>query len=259
MKSEFFLRYRKSIIKGLPKYAELREILRTAIDDGYWEKGEKLPPEVKIAELTPFSLGTVQKALKELVAEGVVERRQGHGSFVTDKQIKMADPWHFRFSSDLFGDYMEVYPMLKTKKRVVKHTDWARLLNPDDGSLVQIDRIISIGNKFTIYSKFFLSGNKFEDILRKSDKELTSMNLKSILHQEYNVRFSNILQTFKIISFSEAVCRLLGVEKGTEGLLMELLANSKQKTPIYYQKVYIPPNDFKLTIADASKIPEKWR
>jgi GntR family transcriptional regulator len=259
MVSNFFIKYRKEQLKGLPKYVELREVLRRAILDGYWEIGEKLPPEKKIADVTPFSLGTVQKALKDLVSEGVVERKQGHGSFVSIKKIQMVDPWHFRFSSTLFKDFLKVYPKLISKEKVSESTSWAKELNPIDGSLIKIDRIISINNEFKIYSKFYLSASKYKGILSKSDKELTSKNFKTILHQEYNVSFSKVSNAIQIISLPDNICRQIDVEEGTVGILMEILASSKQKKLIYYQKVYIPPNKFKLNIADPSNIPDIWR
>jgi len=259
MKSNFFEKYQNSIPKGLPKYAELREVIRSAVLDGYWKNGEKLPNERKIADITPFSLGTVQKAFKDLVAEGIVDRRQGHGSFVSDNEAKMADPWHFRFSKNLFQNYMEVYPKIRKKEKVSKKNSWAKLLNSDDGCLIQIDRIIAIKDKFMIYSEFFLSAKKYKSFLKKSDKELTSVNFKTILHQEYNVSFKNISQAVQMIKFSKVICEELNLEKGTVGLLMEIIAYSTQKNPVYYQKIYIPPNDFKLITTDSLNVPETWR
>ena len=261
MKSEFFSKYKKDQLRGLPKYVELREVLRNAILDGYWKSGEQLPPEKMIAESTPFSLGTVQKALRGLVEERIVERKQGHGSFVSDKLVKMLDPWHFRFSDSLSGDFLKVFPTVVSKKKVAPDTQWARAINPEDGSLIQIDRIIRImneSNEFRIYSKFYLSAIRFESFPTKSDKELNSTNFKTILYQEYHVSFSNISTALQMVSLPEEVCGQIEVIKGTVGLLMEVLAMSKQNSLIYYQEVYIPPNKFKLHIASPYDIPECW-
>ncbi len=258
MKSEFFQKYRGDQLRGLPKYVELREVLRNAILDEYWKAGEQLPPEKMIAELTPFSLGTVQKAFRDLVEEGIVERRQGHGSFVSDKRAKMQDPWHFRFSDGLSGNFMAVFPELVSKKKVRPDTPWAKELSPSDGHLIQIDRIIGIMDEFRIYSKFYLPAGKFEGFLYKSDEELNSTNFKTILHREYNVAFSNISTALQMVSLPGDICRQIKVKKGTAGLRMEIIAMSKQNGWIYFQEVYIPPNRFKLHIASPSDIPESW-
>ena len=82
---------------GLPKYAQLRDTLLAAIEHGYWKAGAKLPTEQALARHTPFSLGTVQRALRALVAEGIVVRLQGSGTYVADgrngmKVIQLTSP-----------------------------------------------------------------------------------------------------------------------------------------------------------------------
>jgi DNA-binding GntR family transcriptional regulator len=76
----FFQRFRWPIEPGVPKYAQLRRAIISAIDQGYWRPGAKLPTELELTKLTPFSLGTVQRTLRALTDEGIIERRQGHGS-----------------------------------------------------------------------------------------------------------------------------------------------------------------------------------
>ena len=259
MKTEFYLKYKTSVPKGLPKYAELREIIRSAIMDEYWKNGEKIPNERKISDITPFSLGTVQKAFRDLVSEGVVERRQGHGSFVSLNKTQMTDPWHFRFSEGLNKEPLKVYPNVRFKKKVIRQNTWAKLLEPTEGRLIQIDRTVAIEDRFKIYSKFYLSEKKFERLIEKSNKELESENIKTILHHEFNVHFSNISQTFQCVTFPDQICEPLEVESGTTGMLMEIFAYSNQKRTIYYQKVYIPPNDLKLIVTDSVKVPDLWR
>ena len=50
-----------------PKYARLSDAIEQAIERGEWKPGEKLPKESALAEVTPFSLGTVQRAYRQLV------------------------------------------------------------------------------------------------------------------------------------------------------------------------------------------------
>ena len=64
-----------------PKYARLSEAIEQAIERGEWKPGEKLPTESALAEVTPFSLGTVRRAYRQFVDFGTVEGRQGAGSF----------------------------------------------------------------------------------------------------------------------------------------------------------------------------------
>jgi len=50
--------------------------------DGDWRPGEAIPSESKLAERFQVSIGTVRKAIDELVAEKILLRQQGRGTFV---------------------------------------------------------------------------------------------------------------------------------------------------------------------------------
>lgn len=259
MDNNFFSKYGKAFIEGLPKYAQLRESLRAAMEDGYWKPGEKLPPETVIAEITPFSLGTVQKALKGLVDEGIVERRHGSGTFVSTDKSQMYDIWHFRFSDGDEKCCLPVYPKLCAKNIISSRASWASLINPDSDQIIQIDRIIGIGDQISIYSKFFLSAKKFKGFLSKSPEELESINFKTIIRNEYNIpiRFLNhTMQTIK--QFPREIAKAIHVPRNTGGMLLKMVAFSVQKKPVYYQEIYIPPNDLRLHISDSAFISARW-
>lgn len=257
--NNFFSKYGKAFIEGLPKYAQLRESLRTAIEEGYWRPGEKLPPETVIAETTPFSLGTVQKALKALVDEGIVERRHGSGTFVSAGKSQMYNVWHFRFSDRDEKCCLPVYPKVVAKKVISSRAPWASLINPDSDQIIQIDRIIRIGDQFSIYSKFFLSAKKFKGFLSKSPEDLKSVNFKTIIRNEYNVPIRFLNHTIHMIQqFPREITKAIHVPRNTGGMLLKLVAFSVRKKPVYYQEIYIPPNDLRLHISDSAFIPECW-
>ena len=65
-----------------PRYQQLRRHIAAAIGAGELTPGEHLPPERDLAERAGVSRVTVRKAVAQLVAEGLVEQRQGAGSFV---------------------------------------------------------------------------------------------------------------------------------------------------------------------------------
>jgi GntR family transcriptional regulator len=66
-----------------PRYRILAEALREAIVAGEYPPGGQLPTEAELAKRFGMSRGTVVKAIDTLVAEGIVLKRQGAGSFVS--------------------------------------------------------------------------------------------------------------------------------------------------------------------------------
>ena len=72
------------MIKGLLKSKELEDTLRTEIRK-FLKPGDFLLPETKIAEQYNVGRITVRKAVENLVKEGLLQRIQGKGTFVSDK------------------------------------------------------------------------------------------------------------------------------------------------------------------------------
>jgi len=66
-----------------PLYQQVANLLATRVDEGYWRAGDMLPSEFDLADELRVSQGTVRKAIGTLEQRGIVERRQGRGTFVT--------------------------------------------------------------------------------------------------------------------------------------------------------------------------------
>lgn len=58
------------------------EQIRQRIDDGTWLLGQRLPPEPELAEIIGISRNTVREAVRVLTFSGVLEVRQGNGTYV---------------------------------------------------------------------------------------------------------------------------------------------------------------------------------
>ncbi len=68
--------------KQVPAYQQIKQYILHAIHSGQWKTGMAIPTEMSLAEQFDVSRMTVNRALKELSEEKVLERRQGSGTFV---------------------------------------------------------------------------------------------------------------------------------------------------------------------------------
>jgi GntR family transcriptional regulator len=71
-----------------PAYLQLKEKLLTAIDRGELPAGTALPSERELADQVGLSRMTVRRAFEELVADQLVEQRQGSGTYVLPKRLE---------------------------------------------------------------------------------------------------------------------------------------------------------------------------
>jgi GntR family transcriptional regulator len=73
---------------SLPLYQQLQRALREAIENGVIAPEDALPPERDLAEMLGVSRITVRKAIDELAEEGLLVRKQGSGTFVSNRVEK---------------------------------------------------------------------------------------------------------------------------------------------------------------------------
>ena len=71
-----------------PLYQQLQRALRDAIENRVIGPDDALPPERDLAEMLNVSRITVRKAIDELVEDGLLIRKQGSGTFVSNRVEK---------------------------------------------------------------------------------------------------------------------------------------------------------------------------
>jgi len=71
-----------------PLYQQLQRSLREAIENRVIAPDDALPPERDLADMLSVSRITVRKAIDELVEEGLLVRKQGSGTFVSNRVEK---------------------------------------------------------------------------------------------------------------------------------------------------------------------------
>lgn len=71
-----------------PRYMRLQKLIRQAVDNRRLSPGSALPSERDLCEEYGLSRVTIRKAIDGLVEEGLLERRQGAGTFVSESVQK---------------------------------------------------------------------------------------------------------------------------------------------------------------------------
>lgn len=68
--------------------------IETALLDGSWPAGTRLPAERVLAEQYGVARNTIREATQRLVASGLLQSRRGAGVYVTDQlRVGIASPW----------------------------------------------------------------------------------------------------------------------------------------------------------------------
>lgn len=80
---------------GLPLHAQIDALLRDLIQHPKYAGGALLPDEVGLARQLGVSRSTIRAGMQKLIYEGLVERRQGHGTRVAKPPLHSGfAEWH---------------------------------------------------------------------------------------------------------------------------------------------------------------------
>lgn len=75
--------------KNQPQYKRIKAYITDKVMSGAWPVGQRTPTEEDLVALFGVSRMTVHRAMRELVVEGLVRRRQGAGTFVTNERPRL--------------------------------------------------------------------------------------------------------------------------------------------------------------------------
>jgi len=239
----------------LPKHQRLRQAITSSIIDGYWSTGARLPTESEFVSVTPCSLGTVQRALRDLASDGVIERRRGSGTIVADLNRAIAEPWHMRFFADKNSPepYLPVFTTVIERVVMGERGPWSDEINQGDANIVRIDRIFSINDELKVYAVFYALADRFPELIDLPKEALNGTNFKVFIRQHYRVPVHKVKQATRFEVPSAEIVQESDCLHGQAALVLNVIAYTLDNVPMYYQDFYIPPNDFRLDLGTAPR------
>ncbi len=226
-----------------PKYIALRAAIMRMIEHRHWQTGDKLPPEQEMTRLTGVSLGTVQKALGTLAADGVLKRERGRGTFVASPEMRLHDPWHLRFVAEDGDEDLPVYTKALSRGLIQGHGPWSAFFGEAECEYVCVRRLININHEFPSYNVFYLGASQFRLIADMPLAELHGRNFKHILAERFAAETRFVRQRVRAGRFDGEAVAAFGKKGAKTGLIFDVFGYAHQRRPLYYQRNYIPSSE----------------
>lgn len=234
--------------RGVAKYEYLRSCMASAIEEGRWPVGMRLPPELEIAAATRLSLGTVQRALRELVSQGYLIRRQGRGTFVANRRKRMEEPLHCQFVDAGGSTVLPVYTRLVRRRRESQEGPWSAVLGFDNSGYVMLDRTIDVDGRFLIASRMYVGASRFGRLMSVPRKQFDGVNLKKLLAKEFSVSVGRVEQRLRMEQPDPEIISWLERDELPYVLSVRAIGFERNGTTVYFQKLWMPPVDEELLI-----------
>ncbi|HEX3962984.1 MAG TPA: GntR family transcriptional regulator [Trebonia sp.] len=74
------------MVSDRPLYVRIRDELQAQIDASHWRPGDQIPSEAALAQQFGVTRMTVRQALDQLTTSGLLVKRRGLGTFVTERE-----------------------------------------------------------------------------------------------------------------------------------------------------------------------------
>ena len=150
----------------LPRYQQVRDDLVRRIAGGEWAPEQAIPTEAALAQTYAVSVGTVRKAIDQLVADGIVTRSQGRGTFVRRPRFDTSMFRFFRFKSRSGEPVLPVGRVLRRELAAPDETVRAALRLAPRDKAIHLSRVRLVDGQTVIAEEIWLPREGFEPLAK---------------------------------------------------------------------------------------------
>ena len=217
----------------IPLYIQLSEIIKEMISNKELQEGHYLMSERDICKIQDISRMTVNKAIMHLVNEGILERRQGKGTFVSYKKQTLTYEKMQGFTEIAKDNNLNVRNEIlkfELSKPNDKISNYLKLKNKNL-LVFKIERVRFIDNEPTILEKIYIPQYMCPD-LNKSLLEENS--LYKLYREKYMHKIQQARQVINPIILSKSEARILNVDLSTLGLKIDRIVFTDKNDVLEY-------------------------
>jgi GntR family transcriptional regulator len=219
---------------GAPLYRVVKRSLLRAIEDGRYPAGGTLPNETELAAAFGVSVGTLRHAVDELVAEHLLVRRQGRGTFVATHN---ADRFLFQFfhveRSDGLREVPQVELVAFERVRVDEEPAQALGLKPGE-PVIQVDNRLLLQGHAVIHDRLTLPALLFKGLNEKRFRERTS-TIYHLYQTEFGITVTQAHERARAVGADRLAARILGLAPGTPVMQVRRTALTFGDKPVEYR------------------------
>ncbi|MEN6392806.1 MAG: GntR family transcriptional regulator [Anaerolineaceae bacterium] len=230
----------------VPYYHQLKQAIIAAIELGDLQPGDMLPSEFSLAEQLGISRLVVHRALRELVSEGVLNRKRAIGTFVSipEKREFLVEGALFSLSEELAKNNLDFSNRILTQEIISAQGEAAQALNlVDDAKVVHLVSLRYIQQlPFAIEEMFF----PYEQFPKMATLDLNNSSTYAVLEKYYSAYPSEALDKISAGGATRLEASLLEVYFNHPVLRVKRIGLDKSGNPIEFAMVTFHANRYQL-------------
>ncbi len=215
-------------VSSSPLYHQLMQRIADDIEKGNYPVGSRIPPEHELEETYQVSRVTVRRALAELTSEGLLERKQGKGTFVSTPRISqdLKSIHSFHDSCKKNG--------VRAGTKVIHVTEIdADATDIQDLNLREGDRVVeTLRIRSADGEPVTLEKNHFSTVYSYLENENLNGSLYNVL-RDYGVEPKEATHSISLTFATEAQAKLLNIETGCPLIRLKEVVFDQKGRPLH--------------------------
>jgi GntR family transcriptional regulator len=228
----------------IPLHYQVEELLRQMIELPEYKNGEFLPKEVELAKRLGISRNTIRQATNKLEYEGLLTRKKGVGTKVSQKTVTTnLDSWH-SFTQEMSEKGIEfVNFLIEIQRRKVDAKIATFMQIPVGTELLCLTRLRGFEDGPFVYFESY-----FHPRIGLTGNEDFSRPLYDIVEQDYHVVPELSRENISAKSASVLTAKRLKIRSGDPVLVRERFVFDPGSRPIEYNIGYYIAEKFTYSI-----------
>ena len=217
-----------------PLYKEVKRQIMLELINGEWKPGNAIPAEKRLSERFAVSIGTIRKAIDELVAENILIRQQGRGTFVATHN---RDRLLFYFFHIVGHDGTKQYPVVALDdfaKGKAEPEEAAKLGIHRGDPVFRIRNILKLDDMPVIVDELTLDQVRFPGLTEKQFAG-RSNTIYNLYQEGFGISVVRTQERLRAILADAPNSRLLRVAARSPLLRIARVAFSYQDTPVEFR------------------------
>ena len=221
----------------IPYYYQLMQLLQEEIEGGTWSTRDPIPSEHELCDLYGVSRTVVRQALGALVANGLLYRVKGKGTFVAphkleEKFIQRSDG----FFREMTSRGLSVTSAVLVQEVTLPPPHVRHQLQLRDGEqTVRIDRLRSVEGQVLLFVQTYIPYELCPDLLTA---DLATGSLYALLRERHGLSVASGKRTVEAVLAHPPISTLLEVRKGAPLLKIESVSYLADGRPLEYYEAW---------------------
>jgi len=222
----------------IPLYYQIEEYFRKKVKNNEIIEGCQIPTEKELMQALGVSRITVRKAMDNLLRDGLIEIRKGHGTFVATKQFYEPVAGIRSYTEEALKQGFTPSTKILKLQKIKPPEDVAKNLNiSEKDNVYEIIRLRLLDQKPTGYDVTYIPEIYVPGLSKDDFKEYgKGQSLYNLLEEKYNLTLAEAEETISATLTNKKESEHLGLNYRSPINLRKRVVFLPNKKPLLYMK-----------------------